>query len=52
MARVQTDTETRGPALLTQSLQRIADIVKRLKDAYGKELEMTSYMEGSKMLTI
>lgn len=37
---------------LTQSLQRITDIVRRLKDASGKELEMTSYGEGSKMLKI
>lgn len=37
---------------LNQSLERIADIVKRLQEASGKDLEMTSYVEGTKMLKI
>ncbi|HET9236193.1 MAG TPA: response regulator [Oligoflexus sp.] len=37
---------------LTQSLDRIADIVKRLQEASGKDLEMTTYVEGTKMLKI
>lgn len=37
---------------LTQSLERIADIVKRLQETSGKDLEMTTYVEGTKMLKI
>jgi DNA-binding response OmpR family regulator len=37
---------------LTQSLDRIADIVKRLQETSGKDLEMTTYVEGTKMLKI
>lgn len=37
---------------LTMSLERIADIVKRLQEASGKDLEMTTYVEGTKMLKI
>jgi len=37
---------------LIQSLERIADIVKRLQEASGRDLEMTTYVEGTKMLKI
>ena len=37
---------------LTASLQRIEDIVKRLQEASSKDLEMTNYVEGTKMLKI
>ena len=37
---------------LSQSLDRIADIVKRLQETSGKDLEMTTYVEGTKMLKI
>jgi DNA-binding response OmpR family regulator len=37
---------------LTQSLERIASVVKRLQEASGKDLEMTTYVEGTPMLKI
>jgi DNA-binding response OmpR family regulator len=37
---------------LNQALERIADIVKRLQEAAGKELEMTTYVKGREMLKI
>jgi DNA-binding response OmpR family regulator len=37
---------------LTQSLERIASVVKRLQEASGKDLEMTTYVEGTQMLKI